>query len=1580
MDEMHLFFISLISLFSLIFLSKLLTPKKARNLAPSPPSLPIIGHLHLIGQPFHRALQQLSSKYGPVMSLRFGSRQILVVSSPSAVEECFTKKDIVLANRPLLLSMKYINYGQNTVGTAPYGRLWRDLRRIATLELFSAARLKSYMGVRHDEVRSARFMPKYQPESAKMADKTEKESQVTLHYPMLSRNNYAAWAIKMKVFMQAQGVWDAVEPKNQREVVEVKKDKMALAAIYQGIPEDLLLSLAEKQTAKEAWGTLKTMYMGADRVKTAKVQTLKAEFETLSMKDTEVIDDFAVKVNNIVSNIRALGEKVDEAYVVKKLLRAVPSKFLQIASTIEQFADLDRMTVEEVIGRLKAHEERVRGQSDSGEGKLLLSYQEWLEKAKKKGDEEKKPVQRNYRSVASSSRGRGRGRGRGGFNSSRGGRRGGGFYQSRDGGRGSSSTRDKNKIQCYNCQEFGHFAYECRNPRKERIQEANLTQEDDEPALLLAASNTVHEVIEEVYLNEKHVTPTLRSSNEGSNTTKIWFLDNGASNHMTGDKEKFSELNESVRGYVRFGDDSRVRIEGKGSIFFICKNGEKRMLRDVYYIPSLCNNIISLGQLAQDGDRILMHGLFLWIHDKKGRLLMKVKQSKNRLYKIVLSHEEPHCFLSRKEESSWLWHSRLGHVNFQMLKQMRDKDMVYGLDKIEQPSTLCKSCLEGKQTRNSFPAQAIYKAKTRLELIHADLCGPITPPTASGNRYFLLLVDDFSRVMWIYLLKSKDEALSSFQKFRLLIENVTDEKVKTLRSDRGGEFLSKSFTMYCDETGLNHQFSAPYSPQQNGVVERRNRMVIEMARSMMKYMKVPEVLWGEAVRQAVYILNRVSTKALNDKTPYEAWSGKRPNIGRLRVFGCVAHSKVLRGQQRKLDSRSEMLVHLGTETGSKAYRLLDPVSGRIRVSRDVRFEEYKAWPWDDTIKFKGKVGATFIVEGYKQENPDVEAESGESVEPFTDPETPQSQPLGESQLNADQNESVPIESPVASVGSSSTASSSTGGGAPKRYRSLAEIYEETDQIELEPEQLMFMQDVDEPTTYSVAAKDREWVKAMKSELDAIERNKTWSLVDLPAGRKPIGLKWLFKLKRDPNGKIIKYKARLVAKGYVQKPGVDFDEVFAPVARLETIRILLALASSRGWKVHHLDVKSAFLNGNLEEEVYVTQPEGYVKANHPEQVYKLSKALYGLRQAPRAWNSRLDKCLKGLKFERCGLEHAVYTRKEGGNLLIVGVYVDDLVVTGNCDEDVKYFKEQMSREFEMSDLGLLSYYLGIEVSQHEDGISLKQTAYAKNVLLKAGMEDCNPSQFPMEHKEELTKDEEGVLVDPTQYRSIIGGLRYLTHTRPDISYAVGIVSRFMERPTLKHMQAVKRILRYVRGTVDYGLIYVQEHKGDAIIGFSDSNHARDAEDRRSTGGMAFYLNENLITWGSKKQQCVALSSCEAEFMAATTATCQGIWVSRLVHEITGKKVGPFMLYLDNKSTVDLIKNPVFHGRSKHIDLKYHFIRECVERGDVIVKRVCSKEQRADIFTKPLPRLQFIEMRRMLGVKNLIDSGLRGKLLA
>ncbi|GKC36157.1 retrotransposon protein, putative, unclassified, partial [Tanacetum coccineum] len=662
----------------------------------------------------------------------------------------------------------------------------------------------------------------------------EKDGQISLHYSMLSRNNYAAWAIKMRVFMQAQGVWDAVEPRTSNTVVEVKKDKMALAAIYQGIPEDLLLSLAEKKTAKEAWEALKTMFMGADRVKTARIQTLKAEFEAMNMKETEGVDEFAAKVTNIVSTMRTLGDSVDESYVVKKLLRAVSTKFLQIASTLEQFGDLDNMTVEEVIGRLKAHEERMKGYGDSDERRLLLTHQEWSERYKKKTEGESKS--KSNRGGFGGSRGRGRGRGR--SNGGRGTRGRGGSHYHKDGGRGSSSSQDKTKIQCYNCQDYGHYAGECTNPRRERSHENNLIQEhdDNEPALLLSS---VNDEVGEVFLNEENVSPELRKPGDGVKRSSMWYLDTGASNHMTGDKHKFRDLNKTTQGYVKFGNESKVRIEGKGSIVFQCKNGEHRKLDEVYYIPDLCSNIISLGQLAEGGDEIKIKDPFLWVHDEAGKLLMKVGRSPNRLYKIELEEVSSMCLTARFSDPTWLWHMRMGHINFTSMKHMAEKKMIEGMPRLDIPSQPCEGCLVGKQTRHSFPAHTNYRATKRLELIHGDLCGPISPPTPSGNRYFMLLVDDYSRVMWVYLLKSKDEAFQVFKNFRGLVEVETGEKMKLFRTDRGGEFLSNQFTSYCNETGLERHYTSPYSPQQNDVVERRNRTVLEMVKCNLKTMRMP---------------------------------------------------------------------------------------------------------------------------------------------------------------------------------------------------------------------------------------------------------------------------------------------------------------------------------------------------------------------------------------------------------------------------------------------------------------------------------------------------------------------------------------------------------------------------------------------------------------------------------------------------------------------------------------------------------------------------------------------------------------------
>lgn len=492
---------------------------------------------------------------------------------------------------------------------------------------------------------------------------------------------------------------------------------------------------------------------------------------------------------------------------------------------------------------------------------------------------------------------------------------------------------------------------------------------------------------------------------------------------------------------------------------------------------------------------------------------------------------------------------------------------------------------------------------------------------------------------------------------------------------------------------------------------------------------------------------------------------------------------------------------------------------------------------------------------------------------------------------------------------------------------------------------------------------------MKQELEAIERNKTRQLIELPPGTKPIDLKWIFKLKKDTKGEIIKYKARIITKGYIQRQGVDFAEVFAPMTRLEIVRLLLDLSAKNGWKVHHLDVKSAFLNGDQKEEVYVMQPKGFEKPGQERLVYKLSKALYGLFQASRVWYSKLSRCLERMGLCHCPYEHEVYTKKVNGEALIVAVYVDDVLVTGINEEIIRNFKREMAEHFEMSDLSNLSYYLGIEENQQEEYVELKREAYAKKILEKVGLGECNPTKFPMELRAAITKDEGENSVNSAEFKSVVAELQYLVHTQPDISYAVGIISRFMEKPTIMHLNVARRIMRYIKGMLNYGLIYSKNSANNVLTGFSDSDLARHVEDGKSTTRIVFYLNESVITWVSQKQKYVALSSCEAEFMAATAAACQGIWLRDLLGEITDSSIGLVVLYIENKSVIDLAKNPVFHGRSKNIDIRYHFIRECVKRGEITVKHIGTESQRADILTKTLSIVKFERMRQFLGVQDL-----------
>lgn len=661
---------------------------------------------------------------------------------------------------------------------------------------------------------------------------------------------------------------------------------------------------------------------------------------------------------------------------------------------------------------------------------------------------------------------------------------------------------------------------------------------------------------------------------------------------------------------------------------------------DVYYIPDLKINIISLGQATESGCDIRLRGGYLTMHDRHGKLLVKAERSRNRLYKVRMGIKNTAILHLTEINESSRWHARMGHINPEMLKSMFDRKLVQGILSVNFEKEMCSSCLLGKQTRRVFPQATSYRASKILELIHGDLCGPITPSTIAGNRYIFVLIDDHSRYMWTILLKEKGDAFEKFKKFKRLVEQESGMNVQTFRTDRGGEFISQEFISFCDDSGIKRHLTAPYTPQQNGVVERRNRTLLEMTRSILKHMRMPNYLWGEAIRYSTYLLNIIGTRVLEDKTPYEVLRKKKPNIEHLRIFGCIGYAKIDKPHLRKLDDRLRMLVHLGTEPGSKAYRLLDPQKRKIVISRDVVFDEAKGWNWNVNDSEQENIGNfSFVFRELGNHGMQEDMENGETEQTVNTNDQPENNGFENETENAEGDAQV-------QVSLRRTKRQST---KPKYLNDyVLSTAEECMLLAEEEGEILLLYLNDEPRDFYEASKSKEWIMACEDEIYSIRKNHTWDLVDPPAGVKPIGLKWVFKIKRNSDGSINKHKARLVAKGYVQRHGIDFEEFFAPVARLETKRLLVNLAASNGWEVHHLDVKTAFLHGELKEMVYVAQPEGFEEKEREDKVYKLNKALYGLRQAPRTWNNKLNQILCELQFEKCSKEQSVYRKEVKGN--------------------------------------------------------------------------------------------------------------------------------------------------------------------------------------------------------------------------------------------------------------------------------------------------------------------------------------------
>ena len=739
-------------------------------------------------------------------------------------------------------------------------------------------------------------------------------------------------------------------------------------------------------------------------------------------------------------------------------------------------------------------------------------------------------------------------------------------------------------------------------------------------------------------------------------------MDSGASSHMTNQKEFLLNYCEfATPEKVGVGDGRVVEAVGMGNIrlnmSFKVSQSKQATMYNVLHVPKLACNLFSVRAAASKGDIVKFGRTRCWIRRRDGKLL-GMGSLANKLYQLDC---EPvtmeHASVAEQQPNDVdLWHQRLGHLSGQRLAAISRNETVTG---INIPNTaklsFCEGCVEGKMHRQPFKPVGEIRSSRKLQLIHSDVCGPMQTESIGGHKYFVTFIDDYSRCCAVYYLKRKSEVFEKFKEFEVSAVNECGQKIGTLRTDNGGEFVSKEFDAYLASKGIRHELTIAHTPQQNGVAERMNRTLLESSRAMLCHAGLPNHYWAEAVGTAAHLRNRVVTSAIKEaKTPYEKWYGRKPYVGHLKVFGCVAYAHVPDCLRQKLDKKASKLRFVGYCTRSKGYRLFDEKTKKLIMSRDVTFNETNF----DLAK----------AEAEQTEVVDIDPESGQ----------PEEEPVNEQQVQEPRRSGRQHRPPSRYV---------------MEYADTATV----DHVAYKACEIM------EPRTIEDAfASDhaKEWKAAADSEYESLMKNETWELVELPQDREAIGCKWVFKVKYTSNGEVERFKGRLVAKGYAQKHGIDYEETFSPVVRFSSIRALLAFGVQENMLIHQMDVVTAFLNGELSEEIYMQQPDGYVVPGKENLVCKLKKSLYGLKQSPRCWYNAFHTFIESIGFRQSAADPCVYIRL-GDTTTIVAVYVDDLILLSRTTPEMQEVKKRLTERFMMKDMGKLHYCLGISICHDED---------------------------------------------------------------------------------------------------------------------------------------------------------------------------------------------------------------------------------------------------------------------------------------
>ncbi|KAL0320005.1 UNVERIFIED_CONTAM: Copia protein [Sesamum radiatum] len=875
------------------------------------------------------------------------------------------------------------------------------------------------------------------------------------------------------------------------------------------------------------------------------------------------------------------------------------------------------------------------------------------------------------------------------------------------------------------------------------------------------------------------------------------------------------------------------------------------------------------------------------------------RQSKH-LYILDKNSFSP-SFISQFESSSFsftsqvsdadflLWHKRLGHPSHKVLEHVPMlKSSIKCMD-------VCHICPLAKQHRLSFPSSSSTTLKP-FELIHVDVWGPYHQASLSNCHYFLTIVDDHSRATWTYLMRHKSQSSTLLNRFFQSVKTQFDSSVKCIRTDNGSEFLSHDCQTLFSSLGIAHQKTCPYTPQQNGLVERRHKQLLELARSLIFQAHLPTTFWGEALLAATYLLNRLPSSVLSWKTPYELLHKQPPSYDNLRVFGCLCFATLTKPHKDKFGKRALRCVFLGYCTDHKGFKVYDLDTKQLLISRDVIFHE-QHFPFNSTSLPSSFTDIPLPIIPLTTDNDDIAPVVSSPVDSPLSPMVTTNPPSSTPSTTVS-SLSVPPSLPITQPIRHSTRPTHKPAWLSDFICNQSSSYS-TAHTQFVA-QLSILQ---KPRSYTQAQGHEEWEKAMAEELQALEQNETWKLTSLPPGKRAIGSRWVYKLKLNPDGSVNRYKARLVAK---------------------------------------LDVNNAFLHGFLDEEVYMSPPDGY--SAPPGQVCKLQKSLYGLKQVSRQWNLEFTLKIAEFGFKQSSHDHCLFIKSVPHGFLALLVYVDDILVMGPSEDLIVEVKRYLDALFTIKDLGFAKYFLGLEIARSTDGMSVTQRKYAMDIISDSGLTRATPVLTPLPPGLKLSTDSGAHLREPDKFRRLID----------------------------QHWNAATLIVRYLIGTVSIGLFYPASNSLNLSV-YTDADWGACVDSRRSVTGYCVFLGPSLISWKSKKQNTVSRSSAEAEYRAMASAVCELQWVSYILTDFRVPIATPIPFWCDNQAALHITANPVFHERTKYLDIDCHVVRDQYKAGFILPSFVSSKFQLADIFTKSLPRALFTSLLSKLGLLRLSLKG-------